>query len=200
MVSLIFGIILAILGVVGIIYGTSMNNNFETQMRSLFETGRTNPGQIFFIIGIICAILGAILIIVGIIIIIRKKKSPVYSPSNYENEILHYNDINPGNIDLKPRFEEVKTEKTYKPMYNNGWTCPKCGNKNLDEYKFCISCGSVKNASIEEESSPVVEDESIKDEISSKSTSRIKSSEKLAPSSSLSNANTNEFFKKPDSL
>ena len=61
-----FGIILAILGTVGLVCGTSMNNNMSMQMESLFSNGTTNPGSMFVVLGAIALILGIILFIAGI--------------------------------------------------------------------------------------------------------------------------------------
>lgn len=61
------GIILTISGIVSIAYGNSVNNNVSTQMESFFESGKTNTGDNFVIIGFIVAAIGVILLFLGII-------------------------------------------------------------------------------------------------------------------------------------
>ena len=65
------GGIIAVLGLISIIYGIQQNNNIVAQISSLVFSGRTNPGTIWIV-------LGSIAIVVGLLILYRewKKKNP----------------------------------------------------------------------------------------------------------------------------
>jgi len=64
----LFGIILAIAGAGSLIYGIVLNNDINAQMNSVIMAGKTNPGTIWIVIGIIA-------IIVGIIVYLMQKKN-----------------------------------------------------------------------------------------------------------------------------
>lgn len=70
---LFLGILLLLIGVGGAIYGNYMNNDFEMRLEYFFETGNTNPGDIFLYAGIVIAIIGLILFIIGLIKHIQNK-------------------------------------------------------------------------------------------------------------------------------
>ena len=61
--ALIIGIIVFILGIASTIYGNNLNNDFEAQLSSLFGSGQRNPGNIYMILGIVCAVIGVILVV-----------------------------------------------------------------------------------------------------------------------------------------
>ena len=79
---IVIGIIFILTGGSCWMYGDSLNNDYETQIRSVWNEGKTNPGSIFVIIGIIVVIIGAILILCGIFykITAPNKKSNQITP------------------------------------------------------------------------------------------------------------------------
>ena len=64
---IIIGVIMLIAGISSYIYGNQMNNSIEMQVKSLLNSGTTNPGSIFVTVGIVVAVIGVILIVVGCI-------------------------------------------------------------------------------------------------------------------------------------
>ena len=68
----IIGAFIIVLGIASAVYGNYLNNDFETQLGNLFETGRTNPGDVFMIIGIAVGVVGLILLIIGLIKHLKK--------------------------------------------------------------------------------------------------------------------------------
>lgn len=60
---LIFGLIISFIGLASSIYGIVKNNDVEAQLESIFETGKTNPGTLFIVVG-------SLLIAVGIVLIV----------------------------------------------------------------------------------------------------------------------------------
>lgn len=62
----IAGVILAILGAAGCVYGITQNNSFESQLGSFLSSGRTNPGTAFIVVGAIVAVVGIVLLIMGL--------------------------------------------------------------------------------------------------------------------------------------
>ena len=63
-------IILIVAGVISAIYGNSLNNSIEAQLKSVFSNGSANPGNIWLILGVIAIIIGIILLVVAL----KKKK------------------------------------------------------------------------------------------------------------------------------
>ena len=57
------GVIVAVVGLVMMLYGNSLNNSVEAQLSSLFSNGQTNPGTLWMIIGGVALGIGAILAI-----------------------------------------------------------------------------------------------------------------------------------------
>ena len=64
---IVLGIIMLVAGIASYVYGNQMNNSIEMQVKSLLNSGTTNPGSIFVTIGIVVAVIGVILIVVGCI-------------------------------------------------------------------------------------------------------------------------------------
>jgi uncharacterized membrane protein YidH (DUF202 family) len=62
---LIIGIILVVGGLVSTIFGISANNSWQAQLSSLLSSGKTNPGTIWIIIGVVVIIIGIVLIALG---------------------------------------------------------------------------------------------------------------------------------------
>ena len=83
---IIFGIVIVILGVVSAVYGNHLNNDFEVQLENLFETGTTDPGDIFMFVGIAAAVVGLILFVMGLIK--RTKNNPLRSDSKIVRPFL----------------------------------------------------------------------------------------------------------------
>ena len=84
---IVIGIILILTGGGCWIYGDSLNNDYEEQIRSVWNVGKTNPGSIFVIIGIIAVIIGAILILCGIFYKLWMSKSEKCTKINKDNDI-----------------------------------------------------------------------------------------------------------------
>lgn len=68
----IIGSLIIVLGIISAVYGNYLNNDFGTQLNNLFETGRTNPGDVFMIIGIGVGVVGLILLVIGLIKHLKK--------------------------------------------------------------------------------------------------------------------------------
>ena len=64
---IILGVIMLVAGIASYVYGNQMNNSIEMQVKSLLNSGTTNPGSIFVTIGIVVAVIGVILIVIGCI-------------------------------------------------------------------------------------------------------------------------------------
>lgn len=62
---MVFGVLFVIAGLISTIYGYYLNNSFEAQLSYLWNTGRTNPGTIFIVVGIAAAILGIVIAILS---------------------------------------------------------------------------------------------------------------------------------------
>ena len=61
----ILGIILIVAGAVSVLYGIMQNNSLEAQLTSLFSSGKTNPGTIWIVIGIIAVVVGIVLMVLN---------------------------------------------------------------------------------------------------------------------------------------
>ena len=61
---IIAGAIMAIIGLIFLMYGNSQNNNIGSQLRSLFGSGQTNPGTPWMIVGGVALGVGVILVVV----------------------------------------------------------------------------------------------------------------------------------------
>ena len=55
--------IMFVAGIAGVIYGSSTNNNMQAQVMSFYQSGKTNPGDVWLYIGIAVAVIGVIRII-----------------------------------------------------------------------------------------------------------------------------------------
>ena len=56
-------------------YGNEQNNSFESQARSLYEHGRTNPGDEYFTYGAITLVLAIIFLVLFIIMLVKGRKN-----------------------------------------------------------------------------------------------------------------------------
>ena len=128
---LFFGSILFLLGVVSTIFGITKNNDAEAQLEYLFEKGKTNPGTIFIIIGVLLILAGAALIIYHLYSLQKIRKH------FYEDE-YH-----------KRHSESVQNEKDL--LNNGGWKCV-CGTVNASYVSSC-SCGKTKREIIARQAS-----------------------------------------------
>lgn len=61
----IAGIVFFIAGVISAIYGNNLNNDMDARLRSLFEAGKRNPGNMWIYIGIAIAIVGLVMFLTG---------------------------------------------------------------------------------------------------------------------------------------
>ncbi len=68
---LVLGVILMLTGGGLWIYGDKMNHDVDTVLRSVLESGETEPGSVFITIGIILIIIGAVMVISGVIIRVK---------------------------------------------------------------------------------------------------------------------------------
>ena len=62
---LALGIISLIGGIILSLVGNGMNNDLSVQLDSLMSSGKINPGDLLFYIGIVIAALGLIFLIIG---------------------------------------------------------------------------------------------------------------------------------------
>lgn len=136
---IVIGIIFILTGGSCWMYGDSLNNDYETQIRSVWNEGKTNPGSIFVIIGIIVVIIGAILILCGIFykITAPNKKSnqitPIICPfCKQSNSSLNSFCTKCGRL-----FDETIDDET-----NNIVNCSNCGTANEIDSSFCKNCGN----------------------------------------------------------
>ena len=111
---IIIGVIMLIAGISSYIYGNQMNNSIEMQVKSLLNSGTTNPGSIFVTIGIILAVIGVILIVVGCI---KKLKT--------------------NNTNGQGSSEKTKTLTTCPycgaEMMDEAMFCSKCGKRKYEQ-------------------------------------------------------------------
>ena len=56
-----------IAGIGSAIYGSSLNNDIEAQLESVFSNGSANPGDTWLYVGIAAAVIGLVLVVVSII-------------------------------------------------------------------------------------------------------------------------------------
>lgn len=66
MTMIIVGIILILAGGASAVYGVTQNNSWEAQLSSLFNSGSSDPGTMWIIIGAIAFVVGLVLLIAGI--------------------------------------------------------------------------------------------------------------------------------------
>ncbi|MGN1112804.1 MAG: zinc-ribbon domain-containing protein [Acutalibacteraceae bacterium] len=136
MALIIFGIILIVGGGISLVCGSSLNNSYEARWNSFWESGRSNPGEVFVTLGIIALVLGFILLISGIVLyIVKSNKKPPLTPSQSRAEYLNYLK-NQGLITDKDISE-------HHPISNKPWQCPRCGRLN-DNYVGTYGCGMSK--------------------------------------------------------
>lgn len=60
------GIVLLILGAISTIAGITVNNDLEIQLEHFWNTGRTNPGTVWIVLGVVALAVGIVLLILGI--------------------------------------------------------------------------------------------------------------------------------------
>ena len=161
----IIGILLLIVGVAGCIYGYILNNSWEAQLVSLLEYGYLDPGTIFIIIGVLCAVLGVVFIILGVtkkkddtefLLICSECGSDIISKNKYCKKCkecnggLVYSGLTKTEWISLPKDERMtvrnrimtKTrEKTVKESGAHSTHCTKCGREISLNAKFCPHCG-----------------------------------------------------------
>ena len=71
---ILFGIIIMLGGGGLIIYGNHLNDNFKSQVESIFTSGTTNPGNAWIIAGAVALLIGLLLTITGIVNTTRRKQ------------------------------------------------------------------------------------------------------------------------------
>lgn len=67
----LLGVIIAVAGLISLIYGIDQNSSITAQISSFFSSGRSNPGTVWIVLGVIAMLIGAFLIYSGT----RKKKT-----------------------------------------------------------------------------------------------------------------------------
>ena len=136
---IVIGIILILTGGGCWIYGDSLNNDYEEQIRSVWNVGKTNPGSIFVIIGIIAVIIGAILILCGIFykITATNKKSNKITPIICPFCKKSTSSLNSFCTNCGRFFDE-----TVDYVINNTINCDNCGTVNEIDSSFCKNCGN----------------------------------------------------------
>lgn len=136
MALIIFGVIFIIAGGISLVCGSSLNNSYEARWNSFWESGRSNPGEVFVTLGIIALVLGFILLISGIVLyIVKSNKKPPLTPSQSRAEYLNY---------LKSQgLITDKDISEHHPISSKPWQCPNCGRIN-DNYVGTCGCGMSK--------------------------------------------------------
>lgn len=66
----VLSVILMLGGAISVILGIMQNNSLEAQLASVISSGKTNPGTMWIVIGVIAVVVGIILLVVS-----RKKKN-----------------------------------------------------------------------------------------------------------------------------
>lgn len=150
MALIIFGIIFIIGGAISLICGTSLNNSYEARWNSFWESGRSNPGEIFVTLGTIALVLGFILLIAGIVLyIVGKNKKPAPGDTQSRTEYLNY---------LKSQGLITENDiSQHSPVSSDAWQCPNCGRINQSYVGTC-GCGTSKvSAQAVQQTEPPVE-------------------------------------------
>jgi DNA-directed RNA polymerase subunit RPC12/RpoP len=151
----IFGVIFVLSGIGSIIYGVNLNNNLASQLKSLWNSGSTNPGTTYIIIGVIAIIVGLIMIYAGLEKDKEKRRiiqksmdknedieidgSWVCSNCGTSNNSFYSNCERCGKEFVKNRTNK-KNDETSKIMPEY-WLCENCGNKNMAYLIKCSKCG-----------------------------------------------------------
>ena len=112
------GVLTTLIGIFCTVYGSQLNNDLSAQLSSFFETGKTNPGDIFMGLGIFLLIIGAVCLTCGII----------------RNFAAEEDDPPHSNKPSVPSPSPVVSTKTF--------VCPVCGTELADNTKFCMECGA----------------------------------------------------------
>ena len=110
----LIGSTIMVLGVMLYYKGYTINNDIGAQMESIFDDGKSNPGDNYIYIGILIIIIAIIIIIAGM----KTKKREEERSINESEEIANV-----------PIAKETVT------------TCPKCGATVTSGGKFCMECG-----------------------------------------------------------
>ncbi len=130
-VSSIIGFIMLLLGISMIFIGNDQNNDMERKISSLFESGKTNPGDLVLYSGMILVVIGVVLFIVGFVLKSQKKR--MYNMPN-----LSPNQMNSNTPNIKNNYAS-DTNTSQNPIQNY-WTCFNCRRKNPDSIIYC-QCG-----------------------------------------------------------
>ena len=127
---LALGIVMMLIGIPLTLVGIAQNNNFEKQMESLIDSGKTNPGDTMFYLGLLITIIGLVLFIVGLRRYSQQSRA-------YQNRIPPSQQMNGGyGMGGGPVPYIVKT-----------WICYRCNKSNLENNTYCQRCGMSKEES-----------------------------------------------------
>ncbi len=136
MALIIFSIILIVGGGISLVCGSSLNNSYEARWNSFWESGRSNPGEVFVTLGIIALVLGFIMLILGIVLYnIKSNKKPPLTPTQSRAEYLNY---------LKSQGLITDNDiSKYNTVSPSQWQCQNCGRINENHDDTC-GCGVSK--------------------------------------------------------
>ena len=146
------GIVLLLFGATFCILGVSLNGDFEIQFRSLMESGKTNTGSVFIVLGAFLAVVGLLFLIIGIIRYNNKKaNNDLYHNPMANNQ--NYGSVMPAKRVLptssKPELNQINSSNERTPIISDKIKyCCKCGTRLAIDAKFCNYCGlkmDVKN-------------------------------------------------------
>ncbi len=146
---IVLGIIFMIGGAISFIYGSSMNNSYEAQWNSFFNSGTKDPGSMFTLIGAFAVILGVIFVVIGIVIY-NNKKGKYVKNNGYMNQFENKNNNrinqlielkNKGLITEGEFNQKLQSLTNYVPAQTKNSFCTSCGAEIRESDLFCPRCG-----------------------------------------------------------
>lgn len=112
---LVFSTILIILGIISTVYGFHLNNDWEAQLEYLFNSGKSDPGTTWIVIGIIALVIGIVLLVTSL----AKRQNA--ASENKSKKTVSVSDLS------RPQFVKKR--------------CPHCAASNYSDAAFCSVCG-----------------------------------------------------------
>lgn len=132
------GIILIVLGGVSVFFGNQLNNNMEIRMNQFFNSGTTDPGSGFVIVGIIVLIVGGIFLVAGVVrAFLKSKNGSIEQNSEYISKINTLNELKSKGLITQQDYDNEISNISDRKIY-----CQNCGTAIEEDYSFCPKCGS----------------------------------------------------------
>lgn len=156
MALVIIGLVVFFGGLASLLYGISLNRNVEVIMEYLFETGRTDPGQKWVIIGAVLLCVGGIMAILALLgrrkASGREKSEPIRRGGKLCPHCGKPLSGSPAfcpacgkSISVDPPEDKILCPHCGKSVPKTANNCPYCGGAMKDtpvpEKKTCPHCG-----------------------------------------------------------